>query len=33
MIKYAKGPAAQLNRYEQALNDLVQPSSSSGDDQ
>ena len=23
--KYAKGPAAQLTKYEQALNDLIQP--------
>jgi hypothetical protein len=25
MYKYAKGPAAQLINYEQALNDLIQP--------
>ncbi|CAF3514945.1 unnamed protein product [Rotaria sp. Silwood1] len=27
MHKYAKGPAAQLIKYEQALNDLIQPAS------
>lgn len=27
MHKYAKGPAAQLVKYEQALNDLIQPES------
>jgi hypothetical protein len=25
MHKYAKGPAAQLIKYQQALNDLIQP--------
>ena len=27
MHKYAKGPAAQLIKYEQALNDLIEPAS------
>jgi hypothetical protein len=27
MYKYSKGPAAQLIKHEQALNDLIQPAS------